>query len=424
MGRVLSLLTSFGFMLLGLLALPFLLVLRFGFMKNLTKSLFSGLTDISLSEPEYRDRITFQEIETTPSIEAHDAVITETQSLIENDDWLALSDKMMGWDQKRASCEAGIPFSGTAMWAVISSLADQVCEGHSCHPDPIAILSVEVAEKLETLAALHSSSYPLLAMAAEVRCHQGWYTRGADYAQYVSDDGWFGMASHFSKAEWLLDRVDPVAMNSPLLAAARHKLLAFMPEADRYARPFYEEWSALDPKDQAPHHKHAIMMLPRWFGSAETLQIEAQKAVVRTQETTREAAYFSMYRTVFNDWDPNVLEVDLQALKQGAYDLASLRKNDPAFVAGLLQETAWWVAIGADNLYREEEQARWAEVADGIHELRANLVRNHLTAIHANSWEYGVDGALGEISTLFQKEITEGASFQMDKGGLTILSGA
>lgn len=416
-----AILRNLFFLLLGLIALPLLLVLNFRTMWAFGKSLFSGLTDVSLAEKEYRDRITIETVKATLSMERRAAVEAECRAYADAGDWRGLGQRLMAWDQARARCDAGFPLARIGADAVLHHLASQVVEGHACHPDPIAILPDEAVDLVETRAAMHPECYPLLALAAEMRCHQGWVSRGPDFADYVSKDGWFGMERRFGKAAWLLDAHDPVDRNAPLLAAARHKLLGFMPEAERHACRFYEEWSALDPADQAPHAKHAIMMLPRWFGSRQTIEIEARKAALRTATVTGDAAYFTMYQCVLTAWDPAVLLMDTKTLRRGAHDLISLRNGDPAFVAGLFQEMAWWTAIGADKCHNEDSRGRWSQLSGEIDAIRRDILLTRLTAICPRAWDGYQPAALHALSAYLQDEIKAGASFELGSGGLTVM---
>ena len=421
MQKILRPLGSFGMLLLGLCLLPIVTVLNFGLIKKFASGLFSNLDFVSLNEKSQRKRLTFKQLISTPSLDTHKTIERDVQAMIEAGAWLKLSDTIMEWDQNRSKSEAGYPNAFTAISAAIRFVARGVHEGHACHPDPIYDISDDVADMLETKAATHSDSYPLLVLAALARCYQGWCDRGEDYAEYVSEDGWFGMSTRFAKAGWLLDRFDPVAMNAPLLAMARHKLLAFMPDADKHVYRYYEEWSALDPNDQTPHSAHGLMMLPRWFGDEGTLEIEAQRAAQRTAKITGDAAYFSMYESAFTAWDPHVLLLDFTAFKRGAHDLITLRGCDPSFVAGLYQRMIWWAPKNDQWKPTQHQKALADNIESQLKALRDEILQTRLTAIHGHSWEEGVRGAIDEISALVQDQIKEGhASFALTENGLVI----
>lgn len=421
MQKILRPLHTVVMLVLGLCLLPIVIIFNFVSIKRFASSLFSGLDFISLNEESQRKRLAFKQLSTTPSLETHKAIRDEVKVLIEADSWLRLSDMILEWDQSRAKCEAGFPKASSAVSAVIHLVSRGAYEGHACHPDPIYDISDDVAEMLETKAATHSGSYPLLVLAALARCYQGWCARGEDYAEYVSEDGWFGMSARFAKAQWLLDRFDPTAMNAPILAAARYKLLAFMPDSDKHVYRYYEEWSALDPKDQAPHTAHGLMMLPRWFGGEGTLEVEAQKAAQRTANYTGDAAYFSIYARAFREWDPHVLLLDFNAFRQGAHDLTALRGRDPSFVAQLYQDMIFWAPESDRDRPTPRQKTRAEEIESQLKDLRNEILQTSLTAIHGRSWEGGVRGAIDEISALVQDHIKEGnATFALTDNGLVI----
>ena len=164
------------------------------------------------------------------------------------------------------------------------------------------------------------------------------------------------------------------------------------------------------------------MMLPRWFGSQETLEIEAQRAALRTAVATGDAAYFTMYKRVFEAWDPSVLSMNTKLLKRGAHDLVALRGGDPAFVAKLVQELRWWTGIGSGDSYSRDDRNRWSELTIGIEDMHQEVLLSRLTAICPDAWEGGLEGALDMLSDCVQADIRAGATFKLGTNGLEVLS--
>lgn len=343
----------------------------------------------------------------------------QVEALVKTRDWQTLSGTIQKWDQNRAVCCANISLAETAIRTVLEDQATEIYEGHTCHPDPIMYFSDETVEIFEILAVKYPDSYPLLAIAAQMRCAQGWTHRGADYSAYVSDDGWFGMAERFEMAAELLDGLDPVTLDAPLLAATRHKLLAFMPDAHRHVKKFYEEWSALTPLSTTPHQQHAMMMLPRWFGSDHDLQIAASQAVANTQTVTGETAYFAMYRTALDDWDPNVLSMDTRRFAQGARDFLTLRGNDPAIAGYLIDNMVWWSAFGSARGLNSKQKKLRNKISKHLKVLRRELIRERLTAIFPKAWDGGKDACMVEILGACSKELDEGFDIVLGPDGIS-----
>ena len=53
-------------------------------------------------------------------------------------------------------------------------------------------------------------------------------------------------------------------------------------------------------------------------------------------------------------------------------------------------------------------------------QLRDKLLRVHLTAINPEAWEGGTDEALKHLSLSLQDELRMGATFALDRNGLTV----
>ena len=332
-------------------------------------------------------------------------------------DWPVFSDWIAELDQARACCIANLSLVETAVQAALEHLAVAIHEGHDCHPDPILEFSDDTVEAFERTALELTKNYPLRAMAAMMRCYQGWTHRDADYAFYVSDDGWFGMGEKLNRAAELLDQCDPVALDAPLLAAARHRLLAFMPNAEAQVRAFYETWSSLDPKNQTPHRQHAMMMLPRWFGSDHDLQIAAAQAATNTQAVTGEAAYFTMYRTVLDAWDPNVLSMDETRFSEGASDFLTLRNNDPACVGALVESMGWWSAFGSARGLSKVQKVRRNALSRHFKALARDIIRDRLCAIYPDAWSDGAEGCRLEIVEACRDELDLGYEIVLGEDG-------
>ncbi|MDX8353935.1 hypothetical protein [Cognatiyoonia sp. IB215182] len=352
-----------------------------------------------------KERIKADVVTSTPSLDQHAEVMARVTDLVKADNLLELSDWIKNLDQSRARCDANVSLAETAIDTLLDTTAEYRTEGHDCHPDDILFFEDALVSRYEQEAAQHAQSYPLTVIAARMRCFQGWTHRGSDYANYVSDDGWFGMAERFGQADLLLQRYDPARDDAPLLAAARHQLLAFMPRAEKYVYEFYHEWSQLDRQNQTPHRQHALMMLPRWFGSDHDLQIAASQAAANTHDVTGEAAYFTMYRTVLDAWDPHVLSMDTTRFAQGAHDFLSLRNNDPFCVNQLINQMGWWYAWGAARGLNASQKKRRNQISADLRALHDDLLRTRLTAIYVDAWEDGEEAGIEELVRVFKEEL-------------------
>ncbi|MEM9499263.1 MAG: hypothetical protein AAGA28_15165, partial [Pseudomonadota bacterium] len=141
---------------------------------------------------------------------------------------------------------------------------------------------------------------------------------------------------------------------------------------------------------------------------------------IRTASATGDAAYFSMYRRAFDAWDPSILNLDTQTLRMGAHDVITLRNNDPAVVAEIIQTMLWWTAIGSDGDYSEREREIWSRLATEIDDIRRDITMTRLLAICRVAWEGGLEAALDILSYFVQEDIKAGSTFRLGKTGFEI----
>jgi len=205
MAIFIKLMGKLGFAILFVIALPFsvvaLIINTVSGGKAFAK--FFADADGLANEQANLKRIKAQVVTSTPSLDELTKVRAQVKRLVAKKNWLALSDLIQDWDQNRTVCCANVSYAETAMQEVLERQAVNIYEGHTCHPDPIMLFRDETVEKFEALAAENFDRYPLLAIEIAAR---------------------------------LLNGLDPVALDAPLLAETRHKLLAFMPNAHRYVK--------------------------------------------------------------------------------------------------------------------------------------------------------------------------------------------
>jgi len=412
-----SKLSEAAYLVLGLIMMPFAFLIS---PKFVIQSFKDGNRE-TLSAPETRSRITFETINKTPSQIRLNDVRELVCELVDDHDWLTLSDLIQDWDQARAAAPDGTRLSRYALTVVCEAVSDGVIEGNVCHPLDIPYIPDETAHYFEGVASNHPTCYPLAAICAYLRICQGWTGRGSEYAQYVSIDSWGVMERHFKRAIWLLEPHDAKQLDAPLLASVRFDLLAFLPNAETLVHQYYNDWSTLDPADQEPHHCYGFMLLPRWFGSYTLLEDAAQKAYAATHNITDAAAYATLYLAALPLEIGLALHLDLDLFLNGVSDLVHQSGNDPAVLAYLVQETPMSFCVPLRSGLTREEKTQIRDMAKTVDTFCHHLTRTRMTAIHPDSWQDGVDEALDYISEGLIAEMAEGHRFLMGPHGIEIV---
>lgn len=375
----------------------------------------------TLADPEKRNLITFKTITKTPSQIRLSDVRELLCELIDDHDWLTLSDLIQDWDQARTAAPDGTRLARYALTVVCETVANGMVEGNACHPEDTPYISDETAHYFEGIATTHPKSYPLAAICAYLRICQGWAGRGSEYSKYVSIDGWDVMERHFKRAIWLLEPHDAKQLDAPLLASLRFNLLAFLPNAEALVHQYYNGWTSLDPADQEPHHCYGFMLLPRWFGSYSLLEDAAQKAYATTHNTSGASAYATVYLAALPYEIEPALHLDLDLFLTGVSDRLQQSGNDPAILATLVQELPMLFCIPMRSGLSREQKKQIRDMAKTVDTFCHHLARTRMSAIHPGSWQDGVDEALDYISEGFEAEIAKGRHFIMGPNGIEII---
>ena len=401
-------------MLVGIIVMPIAFIVAPRFVINS----FKPETYATFSNPDHRDQLRFETVKTTPAIDRLTEVGQMVRDLIDDQDWVMLSDLLEEWDQSRAAALDGTRLARAALHLAAIELSQGMAGGNMCHPGDVPFISAEMLDHMEGVAALHPKCYPLAALCAYLQVCRGWTHRGQDYAYSVSEEGWAGMGKSFERALWLLEPHDAEKCNSPLLASVRFELLAFMPDGHNHVHDFYRNWSKLDRKDHTPHAEYGFMMLPRWFGSYTLLEEAAQKAYAATHNITGAAAYAAVYVRALEYDVELLLYMDPDLFTKGIDDLVTHAGADPVLVASIAQELHMSSEIPLLSGLGKEQKKRIKEVGESLRTFSYHLARTRLSAIHPPSWDEGIDEALDFISEGIQSEIMAGHRFVMGQNGV------
>lgn len=362
-----------------------------------------------------RARIRFEPIETTKSSDCHSDVEDLVRDLVADRDWGMLAELLEEWDQARAACPMNRRLIYTAMDCITETLREDQDHGD---------LSQMPDAELDTLvdqAARTPKLYALGAILAQISIAQAWDAQGQTKSLNFSKVRRLASRGHVVCAIEAIAHLDPTQLKSPLLASVHFALLPFLSDPKSKLSRYYEARVHLDPEDIAPHYSMGRMMLPQWFGSNDQLEILGRQAVAWTHRRTGAAAYCALYNgALARDGAPLFL-LDPELFEEGTEDLIRYRKRDPSHVPKVV-ETLW----GHANMdYPEgldpQERATWDGKCKRMGELSLDMVRMHLTAIHPESWQNGLDGAMTFVERAMHAELEAGATVHINRSGLKVV---
>lgn len=375
--------------------------------------------DIRLSTDQYRNRISYDRLETTATLSTHAEIGEMVRELAEDRDWVMLGELLEEWDQARASCHIRRRFMHTAIWEIIAVLQEDQSHIHTNAPILRARLGDHTVAEVEAAAQDHPHLYTLSALAAQMRLSQAWDYRGEDLPETVTDQGWAKLEMAVSVARVSLDHLDAKALNSPMVAMVRFNLIPFRRNPQQRVMEAYKDWLCLDPGDLTPHVRMGTLLLPRWFGDYEMLERTALQAVSWTEHAIDATAYAVIYASALSQDHTPLLYMDTELFAEGIEDLITYRKRDPSHVPHTVQDL-WRFSNRAPMLGTgAEERAEWSRRTDKMAEMANSCLMRHLTAIHPASWRGGEKAALDQISISAQEALEAGENIVVSTRGVT-----
>ncbi|WGW03280.1 hypothetical protein [Tropicibacter oceani] len=146
---------------------------------------------------------------------------------------------------------------------------------------------------------------------------------GASRAADLSPPRFMSFKEHMGLAAELADRFDPFETQSPLWAEVRCRVLDIDPRPSQRVCDDYEDLIDLEPGN--PDHLRALGrdLLPRRFGNRETLEREARRAAMRTEDVWGVGGYSWVYMGAIEK-DPDALRgLDADLFAEGLHDILS-----------------------------------------------------------------------------------------------------
>lgn len=355
---------------------------------------------INLTKRQYRNRISFETDVRSPQFERLAEARELVRELAHDADWVSLAELFEEWDQNRVSCPSEQRLAQVGL--------EELCAVHrkpaspdAGHFDPQASI-----EALEHTAANHPEHYVLMGIRAQF------------HLDAVQSEDPAAREEAVAAAGQLLTDLDAVELNSSLIASAK-LLHAIQAGADgELVAQCYTDCIMLDPYDQLPHAAFGLYLLPANAGSYEVLEIEARNAATSTSTQTGQAAYASMYLSALQSDPLALVHLDTELFGEGAKDLVKYRGADPAFIAEFTQ-TLRTIALDLPHVGRSPElKAELLSKSKLLIRLVHRILRDNLCAIHVESWQGGLQGALEMISDTCQRDLAKGAHLKLEQTGL------
>lgn len=414
--------TAFYF-IIGLLVLPFLILLRPAILLDFRGFLRSASRDgglILLSSAKHRHRVQFKTVETDQSLEQLDAARSRMFALAQAQDWVAMGEQLEEWDRTKASCIANKRLIHPGLDGAIEALIDGRPKAKRCEPLDIACIPDELVDEAIDCFKQDTSRYGLAGLIVTMLCSQCEDLRGQMWADSVSDEAWDQIGEKYYTALWILDEAKIEERNSGLLYGERQALTYFSVEGDRAIDDWFEAVVKADPGNSAPLMAMGCLMLPRWFGDYDAIETKARQAIVWTSDEMGAAAYAILYNNALEVEATPLYFLDMELYTEAVHDLVKYRGYSPVYLPEL---STLLFTLSAHpyphGMTDPEDREIWDEKCEALRLLSLKIIEDYLPAIHPPSWINGENGALTMISRAMGQELHDGLSLIVGPRGIS-----
>jgi len=378
---------------------------------------------IETGSPKIRpeDSLSIPVVEQSSDDIACSAAQAQGQFLARQERWDELSTEIKAADIARLKTPGGMPVADLLAFGarvdVVNAVEQALTEGHK--PDSRPLIDGIMALEAARLPYRHDPY--LAAVVALAHIDIGWIWRGTGWDTIVPSANRRRCGAHFDRASALLDPFDNTQLGSPMLAATTCALLPGRRSDTMGVASDYETLIDLDPLNSRHMRALGNHMLPRWFGSYPSLELEARRTASRTKDIWGAGGYTWVYFDAIANDEQACAQVDVAFFLDGLRDIVKARPTQE-----MVNLLASYCAVALGNGLGVDGQAdlprlQIAEAADW-------LIRDHLCELHPMIWAHATDGfdnnaritspgrfaargqadALQIIADLFRDEITRG----------------
>jgi len=211
-----------------------------------------------------------------------------------------------------------------------------------------------------------------------------WAWRGNGLDAQVPDLNMEAFRAHMDRAADILEIFSDKTDSSPLYFAAKCAVVPLhKPHLDDIARN-YEKLIDFNPLAVQHMRAFGVVMLPRWYGSYERLELEARRTAARLTKTWGAGGYtWTMLDAITND-PQACANLDVDFFVEGILDILTLRPDQ--FTANLLAAYCA-ITLSGDTGHDEADSHRAT-----IHECAHWIICKRMTELHPLIWAHAARG--------------------------------
>lgn len=341
--------------------------------------------------------------------------------LARQENWEELAAQICAADQARLSTPGGMPVAELlafgARFDVVQAADHALIDGRPERDAPL----MSGIEALEHVLEEFPNDYVIACIVAQTHMDMGWAWRGTGWDAALAKRNREVFLAHFDRANDILSEFSNKAIRSPLLGSTCCALLGGTDASERTVADSYEALIDFNPNNAGPMRAMGNLLLPRWFGSYDGLELEARRTAARLEAQWGAGGYTWVQFDAISTDDEACARLDVPFFIEGMRDILA-RRPDPQttnLLAAYCANTHGQAYTGNDQA--DQNRTEIAACADWI-------VREYLTELHPMIWAHAAQGfdnslrvrsaerfaaagqadAMRILKDLFQREIAAG----------------
>jgi hypothetical protein len=213
------------------------------------------------------------------------------QFLARQERWDDFTTLVIEEDQKRRASGGGMPIAELlcqgARSDVVALAEHLLIDGTSEENRPLT----DAISALEQILGEYPANHVIATIVAMAHLDIAWAWRGTAALRDTAARNLEAFQLHCTRAQQVLESFCGIELDSPLVTSARCALLVGNPNASDRVADDYEDLIDLAPDHQRHIRALGHHMLPQWFGSYASLELEARRTAARTQDIWGAGAY-------------------------------------------------------------------------------------------------------------------------------------
>ena len=338
--------------------------------------------------------------------------------------WSALGERLANMDRRHSALPSGERVAtalGQALFRqVIGPKASQMIDrGQSVTaedlPDDVLAPLMRAITRPATDPTIHF-------LAAQFSLEAGWARRGEEDSELALEDALNAAQARFRAARNILHHIAPRAPHSAYFAEIDYRTLAAEGTTEDALTRAAIRWTRTDPTAFMPYAVHGLHLLPRWYGTQDTLPAFAKRSWSKTHETLGAGAYAACYLQAIEADRTALLSLDFVAFREGLVDMMQ-ESDDPDLTCNAILRTLW--EAGHPDAVTDRDTAALRKARRELRGVFTYLVRNTLGPVIPDVWgpTWTETRILHALAEAFEDDIARGARISVGLQG-TVISAA